>query len=70
MKGIDGGIKVLDNRNHIGLMLCFGHQCTAGIYGIKKKLPWVNPANMIKADVDIPFEILKSNQSLEVIIND
>ena len=37
---------------------------------LKKKLPWVNPANMIKADVEIPFEVVKSNQSLEVIIND
>ena len=37
---------------------------------LKKKLPWVNPANMIKADVDIPFEVVKSGQSLEVIIND
>ena len=37
---------------------------------LKKKLPWVNPANMIKADVDIPFEVVKSDQSLEVIIND
>jgi len=37
---------------------------------LKKKLPWVNPANMIKVDVDIPSEIIKSGQSLEVTIND
>lgn len=36
----------------------------------KKKLPWVNPANMIKVDVDIPSEVAKSGQSLEVTIND
>ena len=36
----------------------------------KKKLPWVNPANMIKVDVDIPSEVIKSGQSLEVTIND
>jgi len=37
---------------------------------LKKKLPWVNPANMIKVDADIPSEIIKSGQSLEVMIND
>jgi len=37
---------------------------------LKKKLPWVNPANMIKVDVDIPSKIVKSGQSLKVKIND
>ncbi len=37
---------------------------------LKKKLPWINPANMIKVDVDIPSEVLESGQSLEVIIDD
>ena len=37
---------------------------------LKKKLPWVNPANMIKVDVDIPSEVMKSGQSLEVTIDD
>lgn len=37
---------------------------------LKKKLPWVNPANMIKVDVGIPSEVIKSGQSLEVTIND
>ena len=37
---------------------------------LKKKLPWVNPANMIKVDVAIPSDIVKSGQNLEVVIND
>lgn len=35
---------------------------------LKKRLPWVNPANMITVDVPIPAEIIKSGQSLEVTI--
>lgn len=37
---------------------------------LKKKVPWVNPANMIKVDVDIPSEVIKSGQNLEVMIDD
>ncbi|EMR75624.1 hypothetical protein MBGDF03_01000 [Thermoplasmatales archaeon SCGC AB-540-F20] len=37
---------------------------------LKKKLPWVNPANMIKVDVDISSEVVKSGQGLEVMIDD
>jgi len=37
---------------------------------LKKKLPWVNPANMIKVDVDFTTEVLESGKSLEVIIDD
>jgi NADPH-dependent 2,4-dienoyl-CoA reductase/sulfur reductase-like enzyme len=36
---------------------------------LKKKLPWMNPANMIKVDVGITSSILKSGQDLEVTIN-
>jgi len=46
------------------------HVIANGKEVLKKKLPWVNPANMIKVDVDIPSEIIKSGQSLEVMIND
>ena len=34
-----------------------------------KNLPWVNPANMLELDVDIPKKILKSEDELEVAIN-
>ena len=36
----------------------------------KKKLPWVNPANMIVVDVDIPDDIFKSTKNLEVKLDD
>ncbi|UCD14614.1 MAG: FAD-dependent oxidoreductase [Thermoplasmatales archaeon] len=35
---------------------------------LKKRLPWVNPAIMIKIDVDISSKVLESGQSLEVKI--
>ncbi len=35
-----------------------------------KKLPWVNPANMITVDIKITSDMLKSGQNLEVIIDD
>ena len=35
---------------------------------LKKRLPWVNPANMITVDVKIPADIVKPGQSLEVTI--
>jgi len=34
-----------------------------------KKLPWVNPANMVCIDVDITDEILEEGQDLEVYLN-
>jgi len=37
---------------------------------LKKKLAWVNPANMIGVDVDIPHEVLTSTQNLEVMLGD
>lgn len=37
---------------------------------LRKKVPWTNPANMIIVDVNITSEVLKSGQSLEVIIDD
>ena len=37
---------------------------------LRKKLPWVNPANMITVDIKITSDILKSGQHLEVIIDD
>ena len=36
----------------------------------KKKLPWANPANMVDFYVDISQDIINSNDSLEVIIDD
>ena len=36
----------------------------------KKKMRWVNPANMIRIEVDISAEIIASAQSLEVTIDD
>lgn len=35
---------------------------------LKKRLPWVNPANMITIDVTVPAEIVKQGQILEVTI--
>ena len=37
---------------------------------LKKKLPFVNPANMVKLDIEIPSEVVKSGHNLEVIIDD
>jgi NADPH-dependent 2,4-dienoyl-CoA reductase/sulfur reductase-like enzyme len=37
---------------------------------LKKRLPWVNPANMIQVDVPISSEILASIEHLEVTIRD
>jgi hypothetical protein len=36
---------------------------------LKKKLPWTNPANMIGFDVDVSDEIIKSNDTLEVVLD-
>lgn len=35
-----------------------------------KKMPWVNPANMVSVDVDISAELLKKGQDLEVYLDD
>jgi NADPH-dependent 2,4-dienoyl-CoA reductase/sulfur reductase-like enzyme len=35
----------------------------------KKKLPWVNPANMVSIEVNIPHEILESSRVLEVTLD-
>jgi NADPH-dependent 2,4-dienoyl-CoA reductase/sulfur reductase-like enzyme len=37
---------------------------------LKKKLLFVNPANMVKLDIEIPSEVVKSGHNLEVIIDD
>jgi NADPH-dependent 2,4-dienoyl-CoA reductase/sulfur reductase-like enzyme len=37
---------------------------------LKKKLPFVNPANIIKLDIKISAEVVKSGHNLEVIIDD
>ena len=37
---------------------------------LKKRLAWVNPANMIGVDVDIPHEVMTSTQNLEVMLGD
>lgn len=37
---------------------------------LKKKLPWSNPANMVKVDVDVTSSIIKSSLELEVTISD
>jgi hypothetical protein len=36
---------------------------------LKKKLQWVNPANMVEIKVNISDELLKSKNTLEVAIN-
>jgi NADPH-dependent 2,4-dienoyl-CoA reductase/sulfur reductase-like enzyme len=36
----------------------------------KKKLPWANPANIVGFDVDIPEDIFKLNNDLEVFLDD
>ena len=35
----------------------------------KKKMRWVNPANMIRIELDISAEIIASSQNLEVSID-
>jgi hypothetical protein len=35
----------------------------------KKKLQWINPANMIEFNVDIPIDVIPSSQILEVTID-
>ena len=37
---------------------------------LKKKLPWANPANMVEFDVNISAETIKSNDNLEVLLDD
>ena len=37
---------------------------------LKKKLPWVNPANMIEFDINISTEQRKANDNLEVLLDD
>ena len=37
---------------------------------LKKRLPWVNPANMIEIDVNIPSDTIAFMQSLEVTLDD
>jgi len=37
---------------------------------LKKRLAWVNPANMIGVDVDIPHGVMTSIQNLEVMLDD
>jgi NADPH-dependent 2,4-dienoyl-CoA reductase/sulfur reductase-like enzyme len=37
---------------------------------LKKRLPWVNPANMIEIDVNIPADTVAFTQSLEVALDD
>jgi hypothetical protein len=36
----------------------------------KKKLPWINPANMVEFDIEINNEILLSNKTLEVTLDE
>ena len=37
---------------------------------LKKRLPWVNPANMIEIDVNIPADTIAFMQNLEVTLDD
>ena len=37
---------------------------------LKKKLPWANPANMIELDVNVFAETMRSNDNLEVLLDD
>jgi len=36
----------------------------------KKKLPYINPANMIEINVDVTQDLLKSNKNLEVVLSE
>lgn len=36
---------------------------------LKKKLPWVNPANMTRFDINISAETIKTNDELEVLLD-
>jgi len=36
----------------------------------KKKLPWLNPANMIGVDVNVTSDVIKFTQNLEVMLSD
>jgi NADPH-dependent 2,4-dienoyl-CoA reductase/sulfur reductase-like enzyme len=36
----------------------------------KKKLPWVNPANMVEFSIDVTADIVKSEMKLEVTLDD
>jgi len=44
------------------------HVIAGGMELLKKRLPWVNPANMIRVDVNISAEAMTSTESLEVTI--
>jgi len=37
---------------------------------LKKRLLWVNPANMIGVDIDIPLDLMTTTQNLEVMLDD
>ncbi|HUT00055.1 MAG TPA: FAD-dependent oxidoreductase [Candidatus Thermoplasmatota archaeon] len=37
---------------------------------LRKKLPWVNPVNLISVDVLIPDDVIMSGKNIEVIISD
>jgi NADPH-dependent 2,4-dienoyl-CoA reductase/sulfur reductase-like enzyme len=37
---------------------------------MKKKLPWINPVNLISVDVPIPEDVITSGKNIEVIISD
>jgi thioredoxin reductase len=37
---------------------------------LRKKLPWVNPVNLISVDVSIPDDVIMSGANIEVIISD
>ena len=37
---------------------------------LKRRLPWVNPANMIEIDVNIPADTIAFTQDLEVMLDD
>ena len=50
-------------RRTLGMDVADGNE----IYG--KKLPWVNPANMVSLDVDIPAEVLEKGHDLEVYLD-
>jgi NADPH-dependent 2,4-dienoyl-CoA reductase/sulfur reductase-like enzyme len=37
---------------------------------LKKKLPWINPVNLISVDVPLPDDVITSGKNIEVIISD
>ena len=59
VEGMETEVFVVDNNSVDG-------SCSH----IRKKFPWVNPANMTRVEVDISAETIASTQTLEVTIDE